>query len=691
MITEDLEFQDIHRMLSVPETTPMGISRRRFLQAAALGAGAFAAAPYFQAAAWADPVKRTDGILVLIQLGGGNDALNMVVPTGDSAYYAKRGALAIQPTAALPLVSGWGLHPALTKLKARYDAGQVAVVRGIGVPNPDLSHFTSMATWMHGSADSLRTNNGWLGRWLDGLDRDNLRGVAIGGSTPLHLVGSATRATALPTSGSSIFGANRSNASDARMFDAVSSFGYQPTGLGKWGDAIAVVENQTMELSAEVSPLFAPALSGGSLTKQLTLAARLINSNLGVRVIGVTLDGFDTHTDEVAAHNKLFADFDAAIDAFYATLAPGWQDAVTLATFSEFGRRVQFNGSGTDHGTAASAFVIGTKVAGGMMGDPPSLTALDRNGNLVKTVDYRSLYGTILDSWLAADSTEVLGASYPALPLFNGTPLSAEPPPPPPPPPPPVPVVAPTPTAGYFVVTAGGAVVNFGRSGNFGADGQKSPVAGMATTPDRKGVWLVRQDGAVLPYGTAKGYGSMAGKKLNQPMRGIAASPTGRGYWLLGGDGGVFSYGDARFFGSTGGIKLNQPVVGMAAHPSGGGYWFVAADGGIFNYGNAGFFGSTGSIRLNKPVVGMAATPSGDGYWLVASDGGIFCYGDAVFYGSTGSMRLNSPVVGMAATPSGEGYWLVAGDGGIFGFGDADFHGSLGGSPPKSGVVGIVG
>src|SRR5438045_1809983 len=118
MITDDLEFQDIHRMLSVPETTPSGLSRRRFLQAAA----------------WADPVKRTDGILVLIQLGGGNDALNMVVPTGDSAYYSKRGTLAIQPTAALPLVSGWGLHPALTKLKGRYDAGQVAVVRGIGVP-----------------------------------------------------------------------------------------------------------------------------------------------------------------------------------------------------------------------------------------------------------------------------------------------------------------------------------------------------------------------------------------------------------------------------------------------------------------------------------------------------------------------------------------------------------------------------
>src|SRR5437588_7220574 len=198
MTTEDLEFEDIHRMLSVPGTTRDGITRRRFLQAAALSAGAVYAAPYFQAAAWADPVKRTDGILVLIQLGGGNDALNMVVPTGDSAYYDKRGALAIQPAAALPLVSGWGLHPALTKLKARYDAGQVAVVRGIGVPNPDLSHFTSMATWMHGSADSLRTNNGWLGRWLDGLDRDDMRGVAIGGTTPLHLVGSVTRATSLP-------------------------------------------------------------------------------------------------------------------------------------------------------------------------------------------------------------------------------------------------------------------------------------------------------------------------------------------------------------------------------------------------------------------------------------------------------------------------------------------------------------
>ncbi len=200
----------------------------------------------------------------------------------------------------------------------------------------------------------------------------------------------------------------------------------------------------------------------------------------------------------------------------------------------------------------------------------------------------------------------------------------------------------------------------------------------IARTPDGKGYWLVGDNGAVLAFGDAHSYGSLAGHPLNQPIVAMAATPDGKGYWLAGTDGGVFCFGDASFYGSAGSLRLNKPILGMAATPDGRGYWLVASDGGIFSYGDARFYGSTGSIRLNKPVVGMAADSNGKGYWLVASDGGIFSFGSAPFYGSTGSMHLNKPVDGMAATPDNRGYWMVASDGGIFSFGDARFHGSLG-------------
>jgi hypothetical protein len=215
--------------------------------------------------------------------------------------------------------------------------------------------------------------------------------------------------------------------------------------------------------------------------------------------------------------------------------------------------------------------------------------------------------------------------------------------------------------------------VLYGLLGRIRIQTQHIVMSAYGTTP---GYWVATSDGAVLPFGGAGDYGSMAGKPLNAPIVGMAPTPSGKGYWLLGRDGGIFSYGDATFFGSTGGKPLNAPVIGLAPTPTGGGYWLVAGDGGIFSYGDARFFGSTGGTRLNAPVLGMAPTSSGGGYWLFAKDGGIFSYGNAGFHGSTGSMRLNSPVLGMDADGSGRGYWLTASDGGIFAF-DVPFWGSV--------------
>src|SRR5439155_18037863 len=148
----------------------------------------------------------------------------------------------------------------------------------------------------------------------------------------------------------------------------------------------------TMSLCQQVSPLYSPPLPTGSLTTQLGLAARLINANFGVRVINVTYAPFDTTTNQIAAQGNAFTELDKAIKTFFDTLDPAWADAVTLMTWSEFGRRVQFNGTGTDHGTASCLFVMGNKVKGGLYGQQPSLTDLDRNGNLKVQVDYRSVY-----------------------------------------------------------------------------------------------------------------------------------------------------------------------------------------------------------------------------------------------------------------------------------------------------------
>ncbi len=215
------------------------------------------------------------------------------------------------------------------------------------------------------------------------------------------------------------------------------------------------------------------------------------------------------------------------------------------------------------------------------------------------------------------------------------------------------------------------------------------PVVGIASTPSGTGYWLANAQGAVSAHGSAKLYGSLAGRRLNAAITHIVATSDGKGYWLVASDGGIFAFGDAAFLGSMGGKHLNAPVVDMAATPNGKGYWLVGSDGGIFAFGNAVYHGSMGGHRLNRPVVAMSVDTVTGGYWLVGSDGGIFAF-DAPFAGSAGSLHLAKPVVSMASAPSGKGYWLVGSDGGIFAFG-APYHGSKAGQPIPSPVVGVAG
>jgi uncharacterized protein (DUF1501 family) len=415
---------------SQPATLPGGLSRRRFLQLAGVGAGAAAITPYLSAleAFAAPPVGANDGILVLIMMEGGNDGLNTLVPTGDSNYYAIRPQLAIPAAQALPIAPGFGLHPSLVKLKARFDRGDVAVVQGVGYPNPDLSHFTSMGIWMNGWAGGALPGGvtGWIGRYMDGLPNaasESLYGAVIGTSVPLHMVGSVARASGLPQDLGGAFGIDRRDPNDVRMFDTISAFSGGATGLGQWGDLAAKVEHDTLDLSQRIQPAYQGSFPDNDLARQLVLTARLINANLGIRVFNTDIGGFDNHTAEAPNHAQNMADIDAAIEAFFANLDATWRDRVTLMTFSEFGRRPEQNSdNGTDHGTASPLFVVGSRVKGGLYGPPSPTTNLDANGNLKYHTDFRQVYATVLDTWLKADSKQILGYQFPNLGLFDGGP-----------------------------------------------------------------------------------------------------------------------------------------------------------------------------------------------------------------------------------------------------------------------------
>ncbi len=249
------------------------------------------------------------------------------------------------------------------------------------------------------------------------------------------------------------------------------------------------------------------------------------------------------------------------------------------------------------------------------------------------------------------------------------------------------------PTQGYLGAAADGGVFTQGTARFFGSAAGRplnAPVVGMAETPDGAGYWLAAADGGVFSFGDAAYLGSMGGRPLNRPIVGMAATPDGRGYWLVAADGGLFSFGDAAYLGSMGGRPLNRPIVGMAATPDGRGYWLVAADGGLFSFGDAAYLGSLGGLALQAPVAGLAPTPDGRGYWMVGQDGGVFTFGDATFFGSTGGSPGGPAAVGLSPTPSGQGYWLARADGGVVPFGDAQNWGPLAPGPLAAPLVGLA-
>jgi len=400
----------------------MTASRRDFLKSAGL-LGFGATVPTFLtktafAAPNANQVGAKDTILVVVQLTGGNDGLNTVVPFADPEYAKLRPTLKLPKDQLHKINDSLGLHPSMGGFGNLLQDRALCIVQGVGYPNPSQSHFRSMDIWNAGStADEL--SEGWIGKALKGMN--NAPSFHIAGdneSAPLALAGAPARVPSITSLEDFQLKTAAASQADKQQQKSLIEKAAAPTGQNNLLDFVQRTAVNTYASSQRLQDLaknYQPKVTypASALANRLRLAAQLIDAGLGARIFYVSIDGFDTHANQANAHANLLADVSGAITAFYQDLAArGHKDRLMVMTFSEFGRRAHENGSrGTDHGSGAPMFLVGGKVKAGIVGDHPSLTKLDAD-NLIHTIDFRQVYAAILDQWLGVDSKTVLGSQY---------------------------------------------------------------------------------------------------------------------------------------------------------------------------------------------------------------------------------------------------------------------------------------
>lgn len=367
--------------------------------------------------------------LVIVQLTGGNDGLNTVIPYAQQAYYDYRPTLAVNKTDALQLDANVAFHPNLKAMQDLYNGNHLAVVQGVGYPNPNRSHYESMGIWQSASvSDSQYT--GWLGRYLDVAKRvdstinavnvDSLLWPAVIGEKERAMaieslnsfkVYPLNRAFAQPQSEAAVKALNSIQCSSCQEYNALVN-NMLEAGL----DALTASDIVQQAAASYQSSITYPT---NDFSNRLKLAAQVITSTLKPVVVYLQIGGFDTHANQKNTQANLLKTVSDGISAFYKDMdAKGKLDDTLIMTFSEFGRRVKENGSqGTDHGTAEPMFLLGGRVRGGLYGIYPSLTDLD-NGDLKFTVDFRQVYATILQDWLGADPTQILSSPFQKLNVF---------------------------------------------------------------------------------------------------------------------------------------------------------------------------------------------------------------------------------------------------------------------------------
>ena len=386
------------------------LNRRNFLiasvGAAGLVTGAAVTLPHLLDHAQQRPLAKDGGVLVIVTLYGGNDGINTVIPVNDNAYHDSRRDLSFAPHQTLDLDGHFSLNPALTGLKGIWDNNELAIVRGVGYPKQDRSHFRSMDIWQTASPDTP-VPTGWIGRWLDATGDDPLRAVNIGSVLPPLAIGEKHVATGLsvripriPDDVATTLGAlSTADSGDTPSMAAVRA---------NYRDC-ATTDSTFSSFTNSSSP-DATDDPGKQLADDLDLVATCVHSGVPTQVYMVTLGGFDTHADERDAHQHLLTALDAALTPFLTQMRRSARGRnVVVMVYSEFGRRVEANASqGTDHGTSGPVFIAGPHVKGGFYGDEPSLTDL-ADGDLKTTTDFRDIYHELLSRTLASDPEPSVG------------------------------------------------------------------------------------------------------------------------------------------------------------------------------------------------------------------------------------------------------------------------------------------
>ena len=365
---------------------------------------------------------KRDPILVVIQLTGGNDSLNTLIPYGNSLYYENRNTVAIPQDEVIAIDDNFGFNPAMRPIKDLYDQGKVALIQGGGYPNPNRSHFRSMDIW-HTCEPDKQGSEGWLGRVIRDIDPNGenvLTGVNFGRGLPraLAVPGVPVASVAVLETYGVLTGISeepdRTDALDvfARMYAPTIGSGPVMDYLGQTGlDALRGADILKTAPDRYVSSI---EYADNAISKNLQGISKVLNANLGTRIFYTQHGGYDTHANQGPVHPKLWTELSQAISDFYADLAEhDVSEDVLMFVFTEFGRRVKDNGSGTDHGSGGLAFAIGDPVKGGMYSEYPSLKEGDLlEGDLQFNIDYRGVYGSMIEDWLHLDPIPVVGGNF---------------------------------------------------------------------------------------------------------------------------------------------------------------------------------------------------------------------------------------------------------------------------------------
>lgn len=402
------------------------IANRRAFLTRGLGAlGVSAALPHYLArtALAAPQAEGGQQVLVVVQLSGGHDAISALVPYGHAEYHKLRTATRISDDEVIKINNELGLHPQLAGFKELLDQGAMAALPGVGYPNPNYSHFTATDIWHTARYDAKQEPLGWIGRVLDcghKDDRDPTISIAVGtGKSPRVMVGRHHPGVAFNRVDLYRYTGDRGDQTRLAAYRRLNEPGAAaPTDSLSFIAATSAQANASSERVRQLAGAYKPQVQypRTGLGQNLQIIASLIAGGLSTRIFFTETGGFDTHRGQRARHDRLMSDLNGAIAAFQKDLSlQGHAQRVLTVTTSEFGRRVQENGTeGTDHGAASAQFMFGPGVKPGIHGAHPSLTDLQGGGggSLKHTTDFRSVYATVIEKWLGISSQAVLGEKF---------------------------------------------------------------------------------------------------------------------------------------------------------------------------------------------------------------------------------------------------------------------------------------